>query len=108
MQIGPLNSLEGELRFDHGKHRRVDIDVQCAVEIVVQVEPARLEERTLPVQRAVGIILRRPRGDPVAAGKQTGEQVPVRGHEVIVSGADGFAFEQHFEGVVHAVSWDYG
>jgi hypothetical protein len=86
MQIDPPDLLEGELRLDHRKLRRADINVQRAVEIeiAVQIESARLEKRTLSVQRAVGIVTRRSQGDAVAACKHAGEQDQVGRHEGII------------------------
>lgn len=85
MQVRPLDERKGELRLEHPERRRADVDVERAVEVTVEVEPARLEERTLPVQRAVGIIARRPRGDAVAAGEHAEEQSPVGEHGGILS-----------------------
>ena len=80
MQVRPLDQRKGELRFEQPERGRVDIDVQRAVEVAVEVQPVRLEERTLPVQRAVGIVARRPRSDAVAAGEQAGDRSPVGRH----------------------------
>ena len=81
MEVCPLDQRKGELRLEHPECRRADVDVQRAVEVAVQVEPARLEERTLPVQRAVGIVARRLRGDAVTLRQHAGDESPVGGHE---------------------------
>ena len=79
MQVRPFDQRKGELRLEHAEHSRADVDVERAVEVALEVEPARLEERTLPVQCAVGIVARRPRGDAVALCEHAGEQSPVGG-----------------------------
>lgn len=93
MQVRPLDQRKGELRLEHLERPRADVNVERAVEVAVEVEPTPLEERTLPVECAVGIVARRPRGDAVALREHAGEQGPVGGHGRILSGADGFAFE---------------
>ena len=80
VQIRPLDEREGIFWFEHGKGRRADVDIQRTVEITIQIEPARLEEWTLPVERAVGIVLRRSRRNAVAAGENAGEESLERGH----------------------------
>jgi hypothetical protein len=84
VQIGPLDERKGVLRFEQRKRRRADVDIQRAVEVTVQIEPARLEKRTLPVERAVGIVLRGPGGNPVAAGESAADENPVGGHGEIL------------------------
>ena len=59
VQIRQFDLSKGEFGTDQLKGPRPDIDVERAVEESFQVQAARLEDRTLAFQRAVGILLRR-------------------------------------------------
>ena len=66
VQICPLHVVKRELRTDQFKGMGANIDVEGTVEESAEVEPARGEDRSLSIQRAVGIILRRSGSDAVS------------------------------------------
>jgi len=56
VQVGPFDAAKGVLRLDHLERARADVYVERAVEIGAQVESAGEEDRTLAVERPVGVV----------------------------------------------------
>ena len=69
MQIGPLDRMQCVFWLCHLENMRTDIDVQCPIEISIQVESARFEDRSLPVQGSIRVVRGRSGCDPIALGK---------------------------------------
>jgi hypothetical protein len=91
VQVCPGHALEGELRRAHFEAARADVHVERAVEVPGQVQPARLEERALAVERAVGVFFGGAGGHAVAARHDPGHGGPFGGHaeSIARSGAGG-------------------
>lgn len=76
VQVGPGHLAEGVFRLEHLEGVRADVYVEGAVEVTVQVQAARFEERPLPFQRAVGIVPGRAGSHAVAAHQYAAQDGP--------------------------------
>src|SRR5512138_3489127 len=77
VQVGPVDATKGVLRTDHPERAWADINVQSAVEEAAQIQPAPLEDRSLSIQRAIGIVPRRAGRDPVARNHDARDENPL-------------------------------
>ena len=80
MQICPLDMMKGEFWLDQLEGMRTSIYVERAIKVAAQVESARLEDRPLPVQRAIGIIFRWSGCNAVALQDNAVNRCPSSGH----------------------------
>ena len=77
MQVCPLDVMKSKFRFDQLEGERTDVNIQCAVEITLQVQSALLKDGSLPVQSAVRIILGWPGGNVVALNQEAVQGCPL-------------------------------
>src|SRR3970040_2419560 len=84
VQVRPFHIVEGKFRSDHFERARTDVYVERAVEVAAEVQSARREDRPLPVQGAVRVILRRAGCDAVPLDDDAAHECPLTGHGQVI------------------------
>src|SRR4030095_10994378 len=77
MQVCPFNVMKSKFGFEHRKFLRLNINIESTVEVTTEIKPTRGKNRPLAIQRAVGIVCRRSRGNAIALYQASVNRNPV-------------------------------